>query len=73
MVLPLGDKHMGKRMKLNAEGAQTPNGTSLRMPMEVGEPKENKVDTNLESESESEPLKEELMVDSSVCFDDQDN
>ena len=62
VVLPLGDKHMGKRMKVNAEGAQAPDATSFQMPMEVGKPKENRDDPNLESESESEPLEEEPVV-----------
>ena len=35
MALPSGDQHMGKRMKVNAEGAQALDVTRLQMSMEV--------------------------------------
>ena len=72
VALPPGDQHTRKRIKVIAEEAQAPNVTSLQMPTEVGETMENGDDTNLESESVSEPLEEEPVVDPSACSDNQD-
>ena len=66
MALPLGDQHMGKRMKMNAEGEQAPDATSLQMPTKVEETKGNGDDIDLESVIE--PLEDELVVDPSVLF-----
>ena len=55
----------------NAEGAQAPDVTSLHMPMDIGETKENRDNTNLESEIESESLEVEWVVDPPGCSDDQ--
>ena len=48
-------------MKVNAEGAEAPDASSLQMPIEVWETKENRDD--IDFESESEPLEEELVID----------
>ena len=46
--LPMDDQHTRKRMKVNAEGGQAPNATSLQMTIKVGETKENGDDIDLE-------------------------
>ena len=56
-------------MKVNAEGAQAPNVTSLQKLKEVRETKENGDDIDLGCVSE--PLEEEPLEDLSVGSDDQ--
>ena len=46
VALSPGEQHMRKQIKVNAEGVQAPDATSLQMPMEVEETKENGDDTN---------------------------
>ena len=70
MVLPLGNQHMRKRKKVNAEGVQVPDANSHHKPDEIVDMNESRDDNDLGVVSN--PMEEEPLDDTSSEFNNQD-